>query len=86
MGQLIESQGALERIVLTPIPYAYVVHVHHILTIYLLSLPWSLLYDFGWYYIPAIQFIAFALLGIEQAGIEMEDPFGSRYNRIANKF
>ncbi|KAL0483055.1 hypothetical protein AKO1_014925 [Acrasis kona] len=81
IGNLIDSQGGLERIVLTPIPYSYLVQIHQILAAYLLTLPFCL-QDFGWYSLPAVFLISFSLLGVEQAGIEMEDPFGVGPNNL----
>jgi putative membrane protein len=65
-GVLLDCQGALERIWNTPIPFAYVSLVHHILTYYLLSLPMVLIQDYSWWSIPAVMLISAAMLGIEQ--------------------
>ncbi|KAL0484774.1 hypothetical protein AKO1_003687 [Acrasis kona] len=74
--QLIDAQGGLERIALTPIPFNYVVHINQTLFYYLVTLPFCMLNDFGWFSVPSIAFVSFALLGVEHASIEMEDPFG----------
>jgi putative membrane protein len=37
VGVMLDSQGALERIVNTPIPFSYVAQVHHILLLYLIT-------------------------------------------------
>jgi putative membrane protein len=77
VAQLIDAQGGLERIAQTPIPYSYIVQINQILGFYLLTLPFCLVHDFGWYSIPAVLLVSFSLLGIEQQGLEMEDPFGT---------
>jgi putative membrane protein len=75
IGQLLDYQGGLERIWNTPVPFAYVSLVHHILTYYLISLPMVLIQDYSWWSIPATILISGSLMGIEQAGIEIEHPF-----------
>lgn len=79
-NQLIEKLvgyvGACERILNTPIPPAYSIHLKHLLFIYCTALPFYLLADLGWFTIPAAGIITFALLGIEAIGIEIENPFG----------
>lgn len=79
-NQLIEKLvgyvGACERILNTPIPPAYSIHLKHLLFIYCTALPFYLSADLGWFTIPAAGIITFALLGIEAIGIEIENPFG----------
>ena len=36
----------------------------------------------GWVAVPTVAVIAFGLLGIEEAGIEIEDPFGTDPNDL----
>jgi putative membrane protein len=76
MALLIDAQGGLERIAQTPIPFSYVVQINQILGAYLITLPFALFHAFGWYTVPAVVLISFSLLGVEQAGLMMEDPFG----------
>ena len=59
-----------------PMPFAYVVQIRQLLILYLATLPLVLIGFLGWAVIPAIFFTSFALLGIEEAGVEIEDPFG----------
>lgn len=82
IGKLMDCQGACERILNTPVPFAHAIHVRQLLLIYLLSLPFVLIPIFGWVSIPAIFFIALGLLGIEEAGVEIEDPFGHDPNDL----
>ncbi len=77
IGTLIDCQGVLERIMLCPIPFSYVAHVHHILLLYLVTLPFCLLAEFGWYTSIAVSMISISLLGIDQAATHIEDPFGT---------
>jgi len=80
--ELLDHQGACERILKTPIPFAYVVQIRQLLMVYLLTLPVVLASTLGWLSVPAVALIAFALLGIEEAGIEIEDPFGTDANDL----
>ena len=74
--RLVGYLGACERILNTPIPLAYSIHLKHLLFIYCGVLPFYLLEDLSWLTIPAVGIITFALLGIEAIGTEIENPFG----------
>jgi putative membrane protein len=50
--------------------------------LYLFSLPFVLVNDMYWVAIPTVAAIAFGLLGIEEAGVEIEDPFGDDPNDL----
>jgi len=80
--QLVDVFGACERIHNTPMPFAYVVHLRRALILYLLSLPFALVGRFGWMTVPAVVLIAYSLLGIEEIGVEIEDPFGKEQNDL----
>jgi putative membrane protein len=58
------------------------VHVRRVILIYCYTLPFALMKDFGWWTIPATLFVAFTLLGIEEIGVEIEDPFGTDDNDL----
>jgi putative membrane protein len=73
---LLDCQGGCERILKTPIPFTYAVHIRHMLTLYLLTLPFTLVPVMGWAAVLAVPAIGFGLLGIEEAGVEIENPFG----------
>jgi putative membrane protein len=79
---LLDNQGGCERILKTPIPFAYAVHIKQLLLIYLFTLPFALVTDMGWVAIPTAAVIAFGMLGIEEAGVEIEDPFGDDPNDL----
>lgn len=74
--QLIDYMGACERIHNTRIPFAYMVHLRRALILYCFTLPFALLEHFGWGTTFAVLLIAYALYGIEEIGVEIEDPFG----------
>jgi len=77
-----DSQGGLERILKTPIPFAYAVHTHQFLWLYLLTLPFTMVVTYQYYALVAVFTIGFGLIGIDEAGVEIEDPFGTDDNDL----
>lgn len=77
--------GGFERILRTPIPLAYSVHLHHATWLYLLALPYQLIGSLNWFTIPAVALAAFALLGILGIGWEIENPFGYDDNDLVRE-
>jgi predicted membrane chloride channel (bestrophin family) len=82
---LVDCLTSFERILRTPIPLAYSVHLHHAVWIYLLALPFQLVNQLNWFAIPAVTLASFALLGILGIGWEIENPFGHDDNDLVNK-
>lgn len=82
MQQLIDYVGGCERIHSTPMPYAYMVHSRRALILYCCTLPFALVGEFGWFAIPAVLLMSFLFLGIEEIGVEIEDPFGQDENDL----
>jgi putative membrane protein len=80
--QLIDYKGACERIHKTPLPFAYVVHLRRAIILYCLTLPFALIEAFGWTTIIDTLIIAYILFGIEEIGVEIEDPFGEDENDL----
>lgn len=73
---LIDYIGGCERIVKTPLPFAYVVHLRRALILYTFTLPFALLRDLGWAMPVAVFIVAYIFFGIEEIGVQIEDPFG----------
>lgn len=82
---LIDSLGACERIHNTPLPFAYMVHLRRALIIFLATMPLAIVKDFGWATIPTTLLISYVMLGIEEIGVEIEDPFGTDENDLPLK-
>jgi ion channel-forming bestrophin family protein len=74
--QLIDYLGGCERIHKTPMPFAYMVHLRRALVIYCASLPFALVESFGWASVLDTFFVSYVFFGIEEIGVEIEDPFG----------
>ncbi|CAG8519226.1 16506_t:CDS:2 [Gigaspora margarita] len=76
INSLIECLTTFERILRTPIPLAYSIHLSQTVWIYCLSLPFQLVNSVGWSTIPIVFLASFILLGIERIAAEIENPFG----------
>ncbi|CAO3680516.1 unnamed protein product [Rhizopus stolonifer] len=73
---LVNSLTALERIVQTPIPRAYNIHLKQAVTLYIFFLPLALVESLGWLVTPIVALASFTLFGILAIGEEIENPFG----------
>ncbi|MGK7877941.1 MAG: bestrophin family protein [Xenococcaceae cyanobacterium] len=82
LDTMVDVLGACERISKTPIPLAYSIHLKQLLLIYSLTLPFQLVVDFGFWTAPIVCLISFAVFGIEEIGIEIENPFGCDPNDL----
>ncbi|GIL84971.1 hypothetical protein Vretimale_9823 [Volvox reticuliferus] len=71
----IDCVGKCERIFKTPIPAAYTRHTSRYLMIYLTACPLVLWPSLGWWTLIAAVLITFLLLGTENIGVQIEEPF-----------
>lgn len=71
-----DYEGASERIMKTPIPFAYAHHIKAFLALFIFTAPFALAHDMGAMTPVAAFFIAYGMFGIEEIGVEIEDPFG----------
>ena len=74
--------GAYERILSTPVPLAYSIHLRHLIDLYCLLFPFQVVDSLQWLTIPSTCLVAFALFGIEEIGIEIQNPFGYDENDL----
>ena len=81
---LVDYLGGCERIHRTPLPFAYVVHLRRALVIYCFTLPFALVQLFEWKWAAVLDtlFLAYVYFGIEEIGVEIEDPFGEDENDL----
>lgn len=82
LNVMVDCLGGCERILKTPIPLAYVIHLRQLILLYCLLLPADLVNDLGWWTAPVISIVSFALFGIEGIGVEIENPFGLDTNDL----
>jgi putative membrane protein len=74
--------GACERIKNTPIPYSYSAFIKKFIFIYVLTLPFSMVFSLGYLAIPVVVFIFYVLASLELVAEEIEDPFGEDENDL----
>ncbi len=79
---LMDHIGGSERIKKTPLPFAYMVHLRRALILYCFTLPFALVADFGWGAIVGTFLVAYIFFGIEEIGVEIENPFDGDDNDI----
>jgi ion channel-forming bestrophin family protein len=82
VNTLIDALGACERILRTPMPLAYGIHLRQLLLIYCLLLPFQIVADLNLWTAPIVILVSFTLLGIEAIGVEIENPFGNDPNDL----
>jgi predicted membrane chloride channel (bestrophin family) len=81
VNKLVDLLGACERIFRSPIPLVYTRHTARFLTFFMALLPLALWESMGgswnhWTTIPTTALLAIFLFGIEELGIQIEEPFG----------
>lgn len=74
--------GACERIKKTPIPYSYSLFIKKFIFIYIMTMPFGFITDFGYWIILLTTFVLYVLVSIEMIAEEIEDPFGSDSNDL----
>lgn len=79
---MVDLLGMCERILKTPIPLAYSIHLKQLLLIYCLSLPFPMVNELNLLTGVVVGVISFAVFGIEEIGIEIENPFGYDTNDL----
>ncbi len=82
LNSMVDALGACERILMTPIPLAYALHLKQLLLIHCLLLPFQMVQGLGWLTGPIVALLSFMLFGIEEIGIEIENPFGRDPNDL----
>lgn len=80
--QLVDYTGGCERIRRTPLPFVYVAHLRRALILYCFTLPLALVGSYGWATIGVVMLLSYILLGIEEIGVEIENPFGKDVNDL----
>jgi putative membrane protein len=80
VGRLVDAQGGCEKIQKTPLPFVYVSMVKQLILIYLTTLPVVLCERCGWWSPVLMAAISLGMFGLEEASVEIEDPFGTEDN------
>ncbi|CAG8640923.1 12883_t:CDS:2, partial [Racocetra fulgida] len=79
---LVDSLSGCERILRTPIPLAYAVHISQTVWLYCISLSFQLVSTLHYTTLPIVLIASIILFGIEAIGEEIENPFGYDYNDL----
>jgi len=74
--------GGCERIKKTPIPYSYSLFLKKFIFMYVITIPFGMVYDFDYWTIPIATIILYVLGSIELIAEEIEDPFGKDANDL----
>jgi ion channel-forming bestrophin family protein len=74
--------GAAERIKNTPIPFTYGVFIKKFIFFYVLTLPFGWAFSMGYYIVPVVVLILYALASLELIAEEIENPFGTDANDL----
>lgn len=74
--------GACERIRKTPIPFSYSMFLKKFIFVYVMTIPFGFMKEFGYLIIPAVMFVFYVLVSLEIIAEEIEDPFGEDGNDL----
>ncbi|MBT9544869.1 MAG: hypothetical protein IV090_05720 [Candidatus Sericytochromatia bacterium] len=71
--ELSNLQGGCERIMNTPLPFAYASLMHQLAAIYCFALPFA--FATHWYTLVLVAVVSYAFLGLDAIGDSIENPF-----------
>ena len=75
VNRFLDIQGGCERIKNTPVPLSYTILTHRIVGVYCVALPFGIHDTVGSLTPIVVLIIAFAFLGLDAVGTQIEDPF-----------
>ena len=79
---LVDQQGGCEKIQKTPLPFVYATLIKQLMFLYLYSLPFVLASKLGYAAPLVVAVVGLGMMGIEEAGVEIENPFGLDPNNL----
>ena len=82
LDNLIDSLGACERILNTPIPFSYSLFFKKFIFIYVVTMPLAFVELFEYWSVLISTFVFYALVSMEILAEEIEDPFGMDDNDL----
>ncbi|MBD2026063.1 bestrophin family ion channel [Leptolyngbya sp. FACHB-711] len=82
LNAMVDCLGGCERILKTPMPLAYGIHLKQVLLLYSLTLPFQFVAELHGWTVAIVILISFIMFGIEEIGIEIENPFGHDANDL----
>jgi len=82
LNALSNVAGGCERIISTPLPFAYSLILHRTVYIFCIMLPFALVTDLH-YMTPFLSvFISYTFIALDSLAEELEDPFGTEDNDL----
>lgn len=75
LSECVNIVGGCERLLATPIPVSYTRHTSRSLMLWLITLPFALYPLVGWMTVPSVALLSFIFLGIDEIGVQVEEPF-----------
>ena len=81
VDQLVDAQGGCEKIQATPLPFVYAALIKQLILVYLISLPFVFV-RMGWAGPLVMAVVSLGMFGIEEAGVEIENPFAYALNDL----
>jgi ion channel-forming bestrophin family protein len=74
--RLMDICGGCERILRTRIVRSYRIFARQCVLLFLLTMPWALAEDFGWWTVLLTTLTAYFMIGLEVVAEHVEEPFG----------
>ena len=82
LSSFMDICGACERIKNTPIPFSYSSFIKKFVLLYTLALPIGYSLSLGYFIVPVVAFVFYALASLELIAEEIEEPFGGDENDL----
>lgn len=82
LTELANIQAACERLLNTPLPFAYSLLLHRTAYLFCLLLPFSLGSTLGLFTPVVVGILAYTFFGLDALGTELEEPFGTLKNNL----
>lgn len=82
LNQLTNTQAGCERLLSTPLPFAYRLLTHRIVYLYCFLLPFGLVGSMGWLTPLFTLILGYTFLGLDALSEELEQPFGQALNHL----
>ncbi len=75
---LIDHIGACERILKTPLAFAYEAKIRRFIVLYLILVPFALVEKAGWFTPFISMFISYPILSLDHIGAVLQNPFSEK--------
>ncbi len=76
LSRFLDVCGGCERIQRTRIVTSYRTFARQCILLVLLTLPWGVAHDFGWWTLPLTIIVSYFMIGLEIVAEHVEEPFG----------